>query len=190
MIQIRQGVFETNSSSTHSICIPKKTNKIVNQIYFGIGSFGWEHGTADPADYLYTAILSMGDEEGKAKRLKKLTDVLNAHDIAYKFEKPKYLYEYDSDEPYYLNDGYVDHAYALCGFVDNLLEDEEMLLRYLSAGEVYTGNDNDDPDYGGCYIAEESMWEYGRDKDGNWWEKEHPNPYHDEEKYDYFMKGN
>ena len=43
MIQIRNGVFETNSSSTHSICIPKKTSIKRDSIYFGIGEYGWEN---------------------------------------------------------------------------------------------------------------------------------------------------
>lgn len=189
MIQIRQGVFETNSSSTHSICIPKKTDRIVNQIHFYIGEYGWENRSVDPASYLYTAILYIGDDDEKTERLKKLTDILNANEIAYKFEKPVYEKYAWSDEPF-LDCGYVDHGYELRGFIDNLLDDDDMLLRYLSAGEVYTGNDNGDPDYSGCYVAEPTMYEWDQDKNGDWWEKESPNPYHDEEKYDYFLKGN
>lgn len=196
MIQIRHGVFETNSSSTHSICIPKKTKRIVNEVYFGIGEYGWGYDSVDPASYLYTAILYIDcyneHDYEMSERLKKLADILNTHDIAYKFEKPKYSrYPWeDEDEEGHLDACYVDHGYELSGFIDNLLGDEDMLLRYLSAGEVYTGNDNNDPDYSGCYIADPTMYEWGRDENGDWWEKESPNPYHDEEKYDYFFKGN
>ena len=59
MIQIRAGVFETNSSSTHSIAISKKPVVIGKSIRFGIGEFGWENDCVDTADYLYTAILDM-----------------------------------------------------------------------------------------------------------------------------------
>ena len=42
--KVRKNVFETNSSSTHSICVTK--NNIVdekqNHIEFTIGEFGWE----------------------------------------------------------------------------------------------------------------------------------------------------
>ena len=57
MRQIRNGVFETNSSSTHSIAIPRSCNNI-NYISFHIGEFGWEWEEANPADYFYTAIYS------------------------------------------------------------------------------------------------------------------------------------
>ena len=47
MRQIRQNTFETNSSSTHSICISK--NPVVDvrneHVYFGSGEFGWSTDT-------------------------------------------------------------------------------------------------------------------------------------------------
>ena len=54
MIQIRSSVFETNSSSTHSIAISKKPVVAGKYIRFCIGEFGWANGIADTADYLYT----------------------------------------------------------------------------------------------------------------------------------------
>ena len=39
MKQIRRNVFETNSSSTHSIAISKKPAVIGNHIHFCIGEF-------------------------------------------------------------------------------------------------------------------------------------------------------
>lgn len=191
MIQIRRGVFETNSSSTHSICIPKKTKRIVNEVYFGIGEYGWAHGSADPVSYLYTAILNLNpyNEDEVEEKLEKLTNILDDHGIVYKFEKPKLKKDSWSGEPY-LDIGYIDHVGELCEFVEAVLNDEDMLLHYLSEGEVYTGSDNGDPDYSGCYIAYHTMYECGRDKNGDWYEKEYPNLYHDEEKYDYFFKGN
>ena len=45
MRQVRQNVFETNSSSTHSICVTKNNildNK-VDEIYFRLDEFGWEY---------------------------------------------------------------------------------------------------------------------------------------------------
>ena len=53
--QIRSGVFETNSSSIHSIAIPRSC-KAVDSVSFSIGEFGWEWDEADAANYLYTAI--------------------------------------------------------------------------------------------------------------------------------------
>lgn len=41
MIKIRQNVFETNSSSTHSIAIPKECDiSRLSHIVFGFGEFG------------------------------------------------------------------------------------------------------------------------------------------------------
>lgn len=46
MIQIRKGVFETNSSSTHSICISKEKVNAKDvagkKVHFGLGDYGWE----------------------------------------------------------------------------------------------------------------------------------------------------
>lgn len=188
MIQIRQGVFETNSSSTHSICIPKKTKSTVNQVYFGIGEYGWENDTVhDTASYLYTAILCGYKYEEAMKKLNKLTEILNRYDIAYTFEKPKWeISNYDGSK--YLGYGYLDHAWDTHELVEALLDDEDMLLRYLSAGVVYTGNDNQECHPSGCNVADEYMWVY--DNDDDWCGKEVPNPYHDEENFDYFYKGN
>ena len=55
MKTIRSNVFETNSSSTHSIAIPKNC-EATNFISFHVGDFGWGWEEVDPADYFYTAI--------------------------------------------------------------------------------------------------------------------------------------
>lgn len=67
--QIRKSVFETNSSSTHAICITKKKDnyKIPKHIDFEFGEFGWEcdeyHDTRNKASYLITAIFSFNKSE-------------------------------------------------------------------------------------------------------------------------------
>lgn len=64
LIKIRQGIFETNSSSSHSFSMPDKTinvNQIIPlddyiELTLGIGEFGWGyesyHGWMTKADYL------------------------------------------------------------------------------------------------------------------------------------------
>ncbi len=179
MKQTRRNVFETNSSSTHSICISKAPVTAGKCIYFGIGEFGWENDCVGTAAYLYTAILCMDDSE---ELLNKLKDMLGRHGIEYDFEEPEYDEEYD-----YLNNGYIDHSYDTREFIDAVLADDDMLMRCLFGPDscVYTGNDNQDERPSGCNIAEEFIWEY---ENGKWVEK--PNPYHDKEKFDYFYKGN
>lgn len=183
MIQIRRSVFETNSSSTHSIAIPRKIDRkdIPKSFVFNFGDFGWEDDEVDPCDYLYTAIYNC-DQNMITERLQKLSDCLERHNISYTFSKPKPAW-YDTSE---LSYGGIDHAYELdsCGFF-SILEDDDLLLRYLTEGRVYTGNDNCDTysDYPeDCYCACSTVF------DEDW--KEVPNPNHDEEKYEYFFKGN
>lgn len=53
MRTIRYNTFETNSSSTHSLAVPKKVDYIPSDIRFDFGDFGWElEDGIDPADML------------------------------------------------------------------------------------------------------------------------------------------
>ena len=178
--QIRNSVFETNSSSTHSIAISKKPVVIGKTINFRIGEFGWENDCVDTADYLYTAILEQDEAD---ELLEKLKDILDRYSIEYKFEEPKYT----TDGKYkWLDYGYVDHSYETREFIFAVLDDEDLLMRCLFGDScVYTGNDNQDCYPAGCNIADEVIWEY---ENGKYVEKS--NPYHDPENYDYFYKGN
>lgn len=179
--QIRNSVFETNSSSTHSIAISKKPVVIGKYIRFGIGEFGWENDCVDTADYLYTAILEQDNRDYLLDRLK---EILDKHSIEYEFATPLW---HKSSYGDYLDYGYIDHSYELREFLDTILSDEDLLMRYLFGdSNVYTGNDNQDSVPNGCNIAEEYV--YVEDERGNYVEQ--PNPYHDPVNYDYFYKGN
>ena len=178
--QIRSSVFETNSSSTHSIAISKAPVVIGKSIHFGIGEFGWENDTADTADYLYTAIL---EQNNSSELLNKLKEILDKHSIEYKFEEPRYV---KSSYGEYLDYGYIDHGYELGEFIDAVLSNEDLLMRYLFGDStVYTGNDNQESDPSGCDIADEYYW---TEENGKYVEK--LNPYHDSVNYEYFYKGN
>jgi hypothetical protein len=183
MIQIRSGVFETNSSSTHSIAISKAPAVIGTKIHFGIGEFGWENDVANTADYLYTAIL---EQNNPNELLDKLKEILDRHLIEYSFEKPTYTTSYDGKYEY-MSYGYIDHSNELCEFLDAVFNNEDLLMRYLFGNSaVYTGNDNLDDCPSGCNIADEYIWE--EDENGNYVEV--PNPYHDPINYEYFYKSN
>lgn len=53
MIQTRYGVFETNSSSVHSICISKeKTKSAHRMVHLRFGEYGWERDEYSASDYL------------------------------------------------------------------------------------------------------------------------------------------
>lgn len=183
MISIRNNTFETNSSSTHSICIPKNCTEYIKFVYFRFEDFGWAFTHADPANYLYTAICEIyqdtEDYKERTEALDKLKSVLNKYKVEYRFEpivtrnaswNPNYSYE---------DIGSIDHSAELYGMLNELLNDEELLMRYLTVGEVYTGNDNGDSsevwtdDEG----VEHPVCDYA------WYEP-------DKENYTYFYKGN
>ena len=182
MKQVRRNVFETNSSSTHSICISKKPVSADGHfIRFHIGEYGWENDCVDIADYLYTAILEQRDRDELLERLK---EILDSNNIEYKFEEPKYWTASSGNK--YLDDGGIDHPNETREFINAVLSDTDMLMRCLFGDScVYTGNDNQDCSPSGCNIADEIIWEY---ENGQYIEK--TNPYHDPEHYDYFYKGN
>lgn len=143
--QIRNSVFETNSSSTHSIAIPNDCG-ISRHMLFRTDDFGWSFDQVDAADYFYTAIYETSETEAEVnEKIERLKNILDKNDIDYKFKKPKtHVSTYDNKNYFYLDDGYIDHGYELKDFVDELLNNEAKLLRFLSGGLVFTGNDNSD----------------------------------------------
>ena len=58
MIKIRENVFETNSSSTHSLVMPKKPvygpYHSYGTVWFRLSHFGWEWAIRSGSDYLFT----------------------------------------------------------------------------------------------------------------------------------------
>jgi len=158
--QIRRSVFETNSSSTHAICISKGDYNIINHIDFDVDDFGWECETYrtlyNKASYLITAILGL-DKETSDNYLNKLTDILDNNGIEYTLPELKVgSYEYDEKTVYYYDiDGYIDHASKTKEFLDAVLLDSDTLFRYLFGDSmIVTGNDNDDGFRDRMYVAE------------------------------------
>ena len=148
MLQIRTNVFETNSSSTHTLNISKKpVDNMPGHIDFHLGEFGWQFDDANFADYLYTAIMDLDsefNEERHAKaqeRLNKIRNLLNANGITYTFEKPR-------DNIWF----YVDHAETLEmeGTLDAILDNDDLLMRALMRPEsvIHMGNDNSETEVG------------------------------------------
>jgi hypothetical protein len=191
--QIRNNVFETNSSSTHSIAIPKKCETPSN-ISFYTGDFGWSFSEVDAVNYFYTAIYETSETETEVlEKIQKLKDILESHGVEYHFTTPRtHTWHSDYNDKYYfcLDDGGIDHGYELKDFVDELLNDEDKLLRFLGGGLVFTGNDNSDTEER-CFIKRNE--EYLDDWD--WSTKQRfkvKNPYYmsDHEDYDWYYKGN
>lgn len=148
MKSIRTGVFETNSSSTHSICITKnrRCNMCLPQkLYFSCGDFGWEYKTLktpeEKASYLYSSILCIYDKETAEGKKSLLWDMLGAEGVECEFETPIY---YGASS--WCENASVDHAGTddHSAFVERVLSNVGRLLRYLFSEEsfVITGNDN------------------------------------------------
>ena len=149
--QIRKKVYETNSSSTHAICIAKDGYELKNHIDFHTGEYGWEceeYGDFDnKASYLITAILSM-DKEYADEKLMQLKSILDDNNITYTIPELNIKsYKYDGKTHRYYDIGYdyIDHVEELKSWIDDLLLDSDKLFRYLFGNSVIiTGNDNDD----------------------------------------------
>ena len=187
MIKIRQNVFETNSSSTHSIAIPKECDTSrLSHIVFGFGEFGWEKDEVDPINYLYTGIMDTYEEQAD-EYIERLKKILDKYNITYRFIEPKYTAKKYGK---YFDSGYVDHAYKLRPLIEDLLNDEDKLLRYLAGARVFTGNDNDDMD-GYIHRNEPTYFEeYWNEQAHKYIENEVPNPYYMGEGYEWYFKDN
>jgi len=131
MLKIRNGIFETNSSSSHSLSIGTinadqmlEDTSLDNSITLGVGEYGWEWEDYDrwveKADYV--AILLK--EEGQ--------DLIREA-IHRKFPNVKVYFNYS---------GYIDHE---SDYKDEWMTDVDTLFTFFfGSGGVSTGNDNDD----------------------------------------------
>ena len=184
--QIRQGVFETNSSSTHAICISKDHDtsklKLPDSVSFDHGEFGWEcrklRHIWEKASYLYEAILGTYCENGAEEKLEHIKEVLNKHSIECDFEPC-----FDK----YWDDGYIDHVGQddMPEWLESMINDEDALLTYLFGDAfIVTGNDNGDDFSDTMY---EPVGEVDTDY-GSWTEYGGYKKEYDD--YDIYYKGN
>lgn len=149
--QIRRGVFETNSSSTHAICITKDNMyQIEKHIDFRFGEYGWEYREYDTphekASYLITAIFSYSKDYAD-KYWERLKSILDSKGITYSIKLPAVKYDdaLDCSNYYDLGYCYIDHVGETSEFVEAVLADPDRLMRYLFGDSfIVTGNDNSD----------------------------------------------
>lgn len=171
-VKVRRNVFETNSSSIHSISIIKNNNikEYPETVIFGTGYFGWESDLYDDTEhkaaYLWQCMkYAYDDRDSLLNDIEKIENILQKYNIIaefpYKFievkhyGKSEYTYSVYTDKNGNADDGYVDHGMEAKEWVHTIINDEQMLLNYLFDNKSYvtTGNDNDDeyvdcPDYG------------------------------------------
>lgn len=167
-IQIRRGVFETNSSSTHAICIKKEgefsfpTEKSWDESpivrFHANFEFGWEwaecYDIESKAAYLYEAIVytcdvilkeaSIGEQVDYVyKQIQKIKSWLDEDNIIGYFDDLRLqLGDYTSIEA----EGHIDHGDECDDFVKWVMESKEHLYAYLFNSKSYItmGNDNCD----------------------------------------------
>lgn len=141
-IKIRSSVFETNSSSVHAMIVTKEeTNPSDNVVNFGFGRYGWEeqeyHDVRDKANYFYTAAYDIYGEDIKYR----IENALSKYGVKCRFASPNSgkLWE----------DGYVDHSEDAREFVNAMLDNPGMFVRFLFNDDsfIHTGNDNSEMEW-------------------------------------------
>ncbi len=143
---IRRSVFETNSSSCHSISLssgdaydsisPNEDGVIVVDDH----EFGWEQEIYSyPEARLNYAYIYAMDWSGEKKGdfLAILKDVVKGHtgatDVVHRKTDRKWGYDY----------GYIDHQSVECGELDYLFTDPALLKNFVFGSGSYIETDND-----------------------------------------------
>lgn len=150
--QVRKSIFETNSSSTHSIVVGNNGDDIYsglpNELEFRGGEFGWEHelytDTQSKANYLFTSLLYTDTPLEYVERIKSILAKWNIETTFDEIVQKKYdsgYVCYEVPDKYC----YVDHGTENKDLVKALCEDEALLMNYLFSDGSYveTSNDND-----------------------------------------------
>lgn len=164
MKTIRYGSFETNSSSTHAIVVPKNVNKDDYNLYdsldhnYGFGReecrlcYHWDEKLA----YTYLVLKELVDDTQLKQFKNNITEIYNGL-CSFLNGRPHFtltdLFDYlDSDREdgnitgddsfYVIMDRYgkyVDHSYELkdIGFIERILNDKEFLKRFIFNRKSY-----------------------------------------------------
>ena len=153
MKQIRNKVFETNSSSTHSVSVSYKNSNYYsedcleifidyddNKVHVEFGEFGWEWASYDtPYEKLQYIITMLAETEGRnisavdelfeTEGFKLINDAVadycNCDGSWIDSEMNMNCYEWDGKKHFYLDhDGYIDHqSHEGYGSVQDFLDD-------------------------------------------------------------------
>lgn len=161
--QIRKNIFETNSSSTHSIVIGNNGEDIYanlpEKVRFTGGAFGWEHEVytdiEDKASYLFTSLLYT---DTPFEYVDSIKETLSKWGVEAEFDEIIEKHWSDGSAYYKTKDGYndyVDHGNENKDLVKALCSDDTLLMNYLFSNGTFieTSNDNDTYTYLGDYPA-------------------------------------
>ena len=144
MKKVRNEVFETNSSSTHSIVLSRNENGEFDREFpttvspTWSGEFGWEFETwytiEEKLAYMIRCLVCYDfNEKNLQDKIKPIQERL--HNLGIDFKLPTY-------EEY--RNGYVDHEDWYQGEIEYIYEDDDRLLAFLLNNEscIEGGNDN------------------------------------------------
>lgn len=184
---IRRGVWETNSSSVHTLSVINESDvkKYPEKVVFGSGEFGWENqiytNTASKAAYIWEILNYMNyyrEEYDECKDvleiIKKIKKTLTKNGIKPVFEFPNdtickndngTVYHYFVNKKGKGDGGYVDHPDEAVGFVRELADDPKKLLNFLFDKKSWIRTGNDNQDYSDFLEAPDNgpSWEYEKD---------------------------
>ena len=142
MKNIRRNVFETNSSSTHSISISESSDGILDSLpvdedgtlHIDGGEFGWEEETYHSArsKASYCAIDTINDPKSREMLEKVLKDHTGAKSIVYHISD-------DWNDPNY---SYIDHQSAGTSFEAFASEHHLKMFIFNRQSSLTTDNDN------------------------------------------------
>lgn len=150
MKKIRVGVYETNSSSCHSLTI-ESTSFLMDTILpdeEGVvtltpGEFGWQwekfNDALTKASYCLTGVQYVNEKE---EALSNLKEVIQAHTLCNEVNLVENSDDYDA-----VNYGYIDHQSRENGELEALLFDKEKLHNFIfnKNSWLFLGNDNNYP---------------------------------------------
>lgn len=162
-LKVRSGVFETNSSSTHSLSLSPTMDNMVpppipeSMLVYGVmyvipGEFGWEeetyHDVESKLSYLYTDAMSHIPYERDSKTIDPNTPESRIEfeklqiiaDAVKKYSGVDVLFNVQRDDYYPF--GYIDHqSYGTCGEVWD--EGVDGIIRFVFSNNSYFTTDND-----------------------------------------------
>lgn len=145
MKKIRTGVWETNSSSCHSLSV-EDTDVLLDYLIpnkegivaISPDEFGWEwlkyNDAYTKASYCLTGVQYVEDKDTALSNLK---EVIKEHTLCEKVYLQKLTYSYDEN-------GYIDHQSIEDGQMDELLFDKAKLHNFIfnKNSWLFLGNDN------------------------------------------------
>jgi lysozyme family protein len=147
MKKIRKNIFETNSSSTHSVVIKegefKNFPKNINSLNITTDDYGWEKHTytdfTDKASYALTYAINYGTKKDLKMLDKILKEQLNIKDIKYDGLTLKQALNYVGNDSEKF--GYIDHQSI--EEASKIFKDENNLKSFLFSKDSYFKTDND-----------------------------------------------